>query len=390
MIRLMTLSMLILIMGLASATVEDLGNNADTGTGSILPTSLITPSLPSMPIPAPDICTSTGYLKVNVALTGPQSEKDKDYTTQGKSLTFVVTVENDGSSDANADLSIDPESCALEWFSWTTSSLKIPSGSSRSENLEVKPDINAVAGDYSFKVTASAKCYRSGSAEAPFKVQDYDYASETAISGTGQFQLNKDISSMDTGIKSNKDISFSGSADAIVKNEYLVDQAKGRNPNFEEQDAVDNYMAINPGDAFLGTEKFKSSAIFGGVGSTMTEAYNVKQMEFKNADYNLYQTGSLKKMAELRTADNFTGYYLIDAKQTIPGQKNLKEHEEYLGSFEINRRILFKDKPTVTTTCADGPCTGSTSIAKPNFPSPCLSSSCSNFANSLNAFSKSA
>jgi hypothetical protein len=82
--------------------------------------------------------------------------------------------------------------------------------------------------------------------------------------------------------------------------------AKGRNPNFEEQDAVDNYLALQPGDALFGTESFKSSAVFGGVGAKVTEAYNVQQMEFKSQDFNLYQTGSLKKTAEFKTADNFT------------------------------------------------------------------------------------
>lgn len=386
MIRWLILSILILITSLASATVEDLGSSADTG--AIVQTAPTTPSLPSLTIPTPGICTSTGYLIVDVELTGPQSETEKGYTVQGKSLDFVVTVKNNGPIDVDTDLSIDPESCAIEWFDWTSTNLKIPSGTSRSQKLQVRPDINALAGAYSFRVDASAKCYRSASAEAFFKVQDYDYASETAISGTGQFQLNKDIRSMNSGIKSNKDISFSGSIDALVKNEYLVDQAKGRNPNFEEHDAVDNYMAINPGDALLGTESFKSSAIFGGVGAKLTEAYNVKQMESKNQNFNLHQTGSLKKMADFKTADNFTGYYLIDAKQINPGQKNLKEHEEFLGSFEINRRILFRDRTTSSNVCSDGPCVGSTS--KPIFPSPCLSSSCNNFANSLNNFVKSA
>lgn len=382
----------ILIMTQALATVEDLGDNA--GTGSVLQspsiTESITQSFPSLPISAPNICTSGGYLTVDVDLTGPQSESDRGYTTQGKALDYVVTVKNDGPSEVEADLSVSPEGCAPEWFSWMTENLKIPPGVSRSEKLQVKPDMNAVAGDYRFDVSASAKCYKPGSAEGSFKVQDYDYASETAISGTGQFQLNKDIRSMSSGIKSNKDISFSGSVDALVKNEYLVDQAKGRNPNFEEIDAVDNYMALRPGDAMLGTESFKSSAVFGGVGAKLTEAYNVAQMEFKSQDFNLHQTGSLKKTAEFKTADNFTGFYLIDAKQIVPGQKNLKEHEEFLGSFEINRRILFKDRPASTATCFDGPCSSSTSTAKQSFTSPCLSSSCASFANNLNAFSKSA
>ena len=80
----------------------------------------------------------------------------------------------------------------------------------------------------------------------------------------------------------------------------------------------------------------------------------LQQMEFKNQDFTLHQTGSLKKTAEFKTADNFTGYYLIDAKQIIPGQKNLKEFEEYFGSFEINRRILFRNEPTSESPCFEG------------------------------------
>ena len=85
----------------------------------------------------------------------------------------------------------------------------------------------------------------------------------------------------------------------------------------------------------------------------MQESYDVQQMEFKSQTFNLHQTGSLKKTAEFKTADNFTGFYLIDAKQTIPGQKSLKEHEEYLGSFEINRKILFRNEPTFNP-CFEG------------------------------------
>ena len=77
---------------------------------------------------------------------------------------------------------------------------------------------------------------------------------------------------MNTGIKSNKDVYLSGSVDSLVKNEYLVENAKGRNSNFEEKDAVDNYQAGRPGDALLGAESFRSSAIFGGVGSKITRA----------------------------------------------------------------------------------------------------------------------
>ncbi len=217
-----------------------------------------------------------------------------------------------------------------------------------------------MAGEYNFAVEASAKCRSPGEREAKFKVQAFDYASETSISGSGQFQMNKDLSSMKSGIKSTKNVIFSGTVDALVKNEYMVDQAKGKNANFQEQDAVDNYNAVASGDALVGTESFKSSAVFGGVGSKVKESYDLQQMDFKSQDFTLHQTGSLKKSAEFKTADNFTGYYLIDAKQTIPGQKSLKELEEYFGSFEINRRILFRDDTKSKAPCQEADCSEST------------------------------
>jgi hypothetical protein len=365
---------LILIACQASATVEDIGSTSSSTTGSSMTGSVWPgssgPPATTIPVSFESCPEISGSLVVTIALTGPTSETDSHYTTPGKVMEYMVSVHNDGPSEVEAEISVNPKTCQLEWFSWTTKSLKIPSGVSRSESLLVKPDLGALAGDYSFIVEASAPCRSPGSSEASFKVQAFDYASETSISGTGQFQINKDVRSMDSGIKSNKDITFSGSVDALIKNEYLVDRAKGRVPNFEEQDAVDNYNALVPGDALFGTEAFKSSAVFGGVGAKVLESYNVQQMEFKNQDFNLHQTGSLKKMAEFRTADNFTGFYLLDAKQVVPGLKSLKEHEEYLGSFDINRRILFKGSPA--------------------FVSPCFSGSCDNFVKSLNEFARSA
>ncbi|TFH49930.1 MAG: hypothetical protein E4G89_04090, partial [Methanothrix sp.] len=290
---------------------------------------------------------------------------------------------------------VKPEGCPFEWFSWTTTPMTIPAGVSRSVALQVFPDTNAVAGEYRFAVEASAKCRSSGQRDAKFKVQAFDYASETTVAGTGQFQINKDLRSMNSGIKSTKNVLFSGSVDALVKNEYMVDEALGKNANFQEQDAVDNYNAVSLGDALVGTESFKSSAIFGGVGAKVRESYDVQQMEFKNQDFTLHQTGSLKKTAEFKTMDNFTGYYLIDAKQVIPGQKNLKEFEEYFGSFEINRRILFRNKPTSESLCFEADCAKKPSPdnsykAPGQFVSPCSSGSCNKFTNALNAFSKSA
>lgn len=383
---------LILMAYLADATVEDSG----VASGDVSSNAWTVPTSPTFPTYLPSPCSGdSGDLKVSIGFTGPKMEQGKSYTTPGKPLDFMVTIVNRGMTEVDAQANIKPDSCPFEWFSWTTTSLTIPAGVSRSVALQVLPDESATAGDYNFEVEASAKCRSPGSFQEGFVVQAFDYASETSVSGSGQFQINKDLRSMKSGIKSSKNVLFSGSVDALVKNEYMVDKAQGKNANFQENDAVDNYNAVSLGDALVGTESFKSSAIFGGVGAKVQESYDVSQMEFKSQDLVLHQTGSLKKNAEFKTADNFTGYYLIDAKQIVPGQKSMKEFEEYFGSFEINRRILFRDAAKSKTPCQEGDCLKAPAIkaptaSSPSFASPCPSGSCNKFTNALNDFTKSA
>ncbi|MCJ7443168.1 MAG: hypothetical protein MUO26_01315 [Methanotrichaceae archaeon] len=413
---LLTILMAILMAYQAAATVENPGMTSGTPvmtsgapvTGAIWP-----PSVPSLPksLPCP---INQGFLAVSVDLTGPKSEEDKGYTVQGRPLDFVVTVDNRGPADVETELCVLPEGCAPQWFSWTTKTLSIPAGASRSEGLQVTPDINSVAGEYKFEVEASAKCSKPGKANGCFRVQNYDYVSETYVSGTGQFQMSKDVSSMNSGIKSDKDLNFVGSVDSLIKNEYLVEQAKGRTPNFQEQDAVDNYNSLGWG-TLQGSEVFKSSKVFGGVGARVNENYNLAQMEYQNQNFNLHQTGSLKKMAEFKTADNFTGYLALEAKQSIPGQRSQKEKEVYMGSFEIARRFVFRDNPTNSQPCSDGscakpssgmpcfggscltsppyynpPCFGGQCTGNPPFSPPCSTGSCAEFVQNLNNFVKSA
>jgi len=96
---------------------------------------------------------------------------------------------------------------------------------------------------------------------------------------------------MNSGIKSDKDLNFVGSVDAWVKNEYLDRASRGRTPNFQEQDKVDNYNSSGMGH-IAGNEVFKSSKVFGGVGSKISQSYNLEQMEYKDQQYNLHQTAA--------------------------------------------------------------------------------------------------
>lgn len=359
------LIVLLLFISQAGATVEDtrLGPEPTWTEGPPVVGSV----WPSEP------CESEALI-LSVELVGPKFETDRYYVTPGNTAEYTVTVMNKGSYPLDVELKANPKSCRQGWFSWTEKTVAVSPGASESEVLLVTPDMSATPGAYIFQVEASAPNCKSRWASGRFDVQDYDYVSETSVSGTGQFQLDKNVRSMNSGIKSNKDVYFSGSVDSLVKNEYLVDEARGRNSNFQEKDTVDNYAAVRPGDTLMGTETVKSSLVFGGVGAKVQESYNLQEMEFKMQEFDIHHTGTLEKKVEFQTADNFTGYLAIDAKQVIPGKKNIREYEEFMGSFEIQRRMIFKDelKPELPTypTCK---------LEPPSFkpkPSPCAGVDC--------------
>lgn len=338
--------LLLLAIQTAHATVEEtrLGPESEwdleaSETGSVWP------SVPHM----------VGELSVSIEMSGPKSGHDVHYATPGKAMEYVVAVENSGCYEVEAKLTVVPKNCKPSWFGWTEETVTVPAGGVGTETLTVTPDMSAPPGDYDFQIMATALNTKSGSAIAGFRLQNYDYVSETSISGTGQFTMNKDVRSMNTGVKSNKDIYFSGSVDTLMKNEYLVEKAKGGNPTFQECDAVDNYVAQNSGDTLMGTETVRSSLVFGGVGARVHESYNLQEMEYELQQIDLHHTG-LNRRAVFQTADNFTGYMAIDARQTIPGQRSTREREEFLGTFEIQRRLIFKETPTPSFGCFDGSC----------------------------------
>ena len=344
------LILLLLAAHTASATVEETRLGPES-TWSQQPT-------PQSTAPGsvwPSVPPVRGELRVSVDLAGPKSGDSPAYSTPGKALEYIVTVENLGCSEVDAKLTVNPKSCRPAWFGWDETVLTIPPGGIGTEQLLVTPTMTASPGSYEFAVVATAENSKSGSDMARFRLQDYDYVSETSISGTGQFTMNKDVRSMNTGVKSNKDIYFSGSVDTLMKNEYLVEKAKGSNPNFQGFDAVENYVADNPGDALMGTEMVKSSLVFGGVGAKVQESYNLQGMEYEVQKIDLHHTGPDRR-AEFQTVDNFTGYLAIDARQSIPGQRSTREREEFLGSFEIQRRLIFKDEPGPAFSCFDGSC----------------------------------
>ena len=176
----------------------------------------------------------------------------------------------------------------------------------------------------------------------------YDYVSETSIEGDGIFFIDKEVRNRAAIVNVDKHIRCNGSIDGFVINEYLIEDARGNTPNFEQVGAVDNYRATAPGHYLYGDEKLKSSFVFGGTGARIHETYDVQEMDARLESINLHSTGDQRYKTELDTINDFSGYFLIDARQSIPGSKHIEDRQEFFGNFTVRKHISFKERPNRT------------------------------------------
>lgn len=125
----------------------------------------------------------------------------------------------------------------------------------------------------------------------PTPTPTYDYISETSIEGEGTFSIDKRVRNRAATINMEKHVRCNGSMDGFVANEYLLEEARGNNPNFEQMDAVDGYRATAPGHYLYGEERVRSSFVFGGTGARIEEKYDVLKMDTRLETINLHSTG---------------------------------------------------------------------------------------------------
>ena len=179
----------------------------------------------------------------------------------------------------------------------------------------------------------------------PTPTPTYDYISETSIEGEGTFSIDKKVRNRAAAIHVEKHVRCNGSIDGFVANEYLIEEARGNNPNFEQVDAVDGYRATAPGHYLYGEERIRSSFVFGGTGARIEEKYDVLKMDTRLETINLHSTGDQRYKTEFETINDFSGYLLIDARQSIPGVKRIEDRQEFAGNFTVRKHIIFKERP---------------------------------------------
>jgi len=275
---------------------------------------------------------------------------DSQHSSPGKMVQYTITVHNyDPNAPKSVALEVDAGKCNITWFEWTETCVLVQARSVKYLSLKVTPGSGANEGTYNWKVVTPDG---SASATATLVVQGYDYACVTHVEGKGVFVIDKKVRSSTAGdaeqrfsVNMDKHFVCKGEIEGFVSDEYLIDGALGDNPNFEQMSAVADYTTTAPGDFLYGDEKLRSSFVFGGTGVRIHETYDVQNMDARHENINLHSTGDQRYKSELATINDFGGYFLIDARQSIPGFMHVKDREEFFGNFTVCKHLIFRRMP---------------------------------------------
>jgi len=181
---------------------------------------------------------------------GVDIEPEIQHTSPGKMVEYTITVFNYDSADKLVALDVDAWECKVSWFGWTGIDVPVLANSVKSVSITVTPDSSTAGGEYKWRVIAATPG-DSGSATATLDVQDYDYLCETYVEGEGVFYIDKKVrSSTGSGaeqqrfsVNVEKHFDCRGVIDGFVLDEYLIEGARGDNPNFKQVSKVDDYRA---------------------------------------------------------------------------------------------------------------------------------------------------
>jgi hypothetical protein len=274
-----------------------------------------------------------------------------------KTVTYTVTAWTDSPAPLWVtpvlSVSVIPREVPSAWFGWLNQDLPYPY-TTGSWPLGVKVPLTLgkdAGGVYTFTIVAVDWMGSQAQTTATLIVQDHDYVSETLIAGTGKnVTINRDFKSMAVAVKVKKHIEFSGEVECFTMDEYLIENARGNNANYEQESVISEYKATKPGDYLTGDEQFKSNAAMGGTGAKVHERYEIPyvpgengSMEVRCANLNHHVTGDQRGKTELCSYNNFTnGYYLLESGQSVPCTKSISNREEYIGDLTVARHIIFR------------------------------------------------
>ncbi|MFB3763889.1 MAG: hypothetical protein ACE14P_01420 [Methanotrichaceae archaeon] len=199
-------------------------------------------------------------------------------------------------------------------------------------------------------------------------VQDGDFCNKLKVTGTGSFEVGVSVKDREIGLEYVNYMQGDGdlemdTATAEAQKAARIPGATGKgNDSAVPLNLVEgNRLTYSGKTPLVGFKHIKSDAFWGGIGAEITESFSVTQMDreentyFASTNPASYITDP-KKIAELlstspvhavgtSTKNAFNGTWTVDSRMHKFMSKDIKSHQSFTGTFEVNNQVKFHDNP---------------------------------------------
>ena len=208
----------------------------------------------------------------------------------------------------------------------------------------------------------------SGTPAIKEPVQDGDFLNKLTVTGTGSFEVG--VSVKDKQLALDYESYMQGDGDlemdtstAEAQKAAKIPGATGKvNDSAVPLNLVEgNKLSYSGTTPLVGFKHIKSDAFWGGIGAEITESFSVTQMDkeentyFASTNPASYITDP-KKIADMlatspvqgvgmSTKNAFNGTWTMDSTMHKFMSKDVKSHQSFTGTFEVDNQVKFHDNP---------------------------------------------
>jgi len=197
------------------------------------------------------------------------------------------------------------------------------------------------------------------------QVQEGEFTNGLKVAGTGYFEVGVSIKDRNLALK--YDSFMTGDGDLEMDTGTVESQRAGRLPGMGNSSAIPlnlwenakiSYSGTTP---MVGTKYIQSKSFWGGIGAEVQESFSVTEMEreastfFASTNPSTYTTDpdEIARLLRTRPVDSvgiltrnsFNGTWQTDAHLHKFLTKDVKVHESFTGTFEVEKRLIFRDDP---------------------------------------------
>ncbi len=196
-------------------------------------------------------------------------------------------------------------------------------------------------------------------------LQDGDFCNRLKVTGTGTFEVG--VSVKDRTIALEYSNFMYGDGDLEMDTGTVEAQRAAKLPGMDNGTSVPlnlwegsriTYSGKTP---MVGMKYIHSKAFWGGIGAEITESYSVTEMDREDASYfastnpasYITDPRAIQEMLKnspvhtvaITTRNSFNGTWQTDARMHKMFSKDIKAHELFSGTFDVEKTIKFHENP---------------------------------------------